>query len=65
MYVHKTKSGKEFKLYNPSEKSKHYIDKIKSKNLTKTQFAYYSGYLNARKEAAKIWKSKNKKAAKK
>lgn len=60
-----SRNGKKFTLYNPSEKASHYCEQIKSGKLSKTQFTYRSGYLAARKDAAKIWKSQQRKNKKK
>ncbi len=55
MKIFKTRDGKEFRKYTPAEKAKYFAEKLKRDNghrLRKTQVAYYSGYLKARRDSA-------------
>lgn len=60
----KTDSGKTIVLLNPAEKAKRYSRQMKhgkitetGKELTKTDFAWRAGYLQARKDSANAYKS--------
>lgn len=60
----KTKTGKKIVLLNPAEKAKRYARQMKKgtvtetgKKLTKTDLAYRAGYLSARQDNAKAYKS--------
>lgn len=63
------RNGRDITLYNPAERSKKYCDELKAKvhvagkkqgqDLTNTEAAYRAGYLEARRESAKIWCKKN------
>lgn len=63
----KTKKGKTFTLLNPAEKGQKCAAELKSgrnvytgEHLTDTQKAYRSGYLAARTDSSKCYKSKKK-----
>ena len=64
-YVCKSKSGKKIVLRNPAEKGRRYARQLKSgkvtetgKKLTKNQKSWRAGYLTARSDSAKAFKSK-------
>lgn len=63
-------TGEAFTIYNPAEKSQKYASDLKygvdtnnGKTLTKTQSAWRSGYLKARKDNAKAFKANQKSKA--
>ena len=62
-----TRKGNKVVLRNPSEKGKRYARQLKSgkvqetgKKLSNTDRAFRIGYLTARKDNAKAWKSNNR-----
>lgn len=65
-FTFQTKSGKKIVLLNPAEKGTRYSRQLKSGKdhqgniLTDTQKAFRSGYLTARQDSAKVYKSKLK-----
>lgn len=64
--VIQSKSGKKIVLLNPAEKGKRFSRQLKSgkgfngEKLTASQRAFRSGYLAARSDSAKAYKSKRK-----
>jgi hypothetical protein len=64
----KTKTGEKIVLLNPAEKAKRYARQMKNgkvtetgKKLTRTDLAFRAGYLTARSDNSKAYKSKKRK----